>query len=185
MPEGKTTGWSLIFSPYIWSIVKWPGGMKKDSDLIQRSREAIKMLSYASWLLNWLVKNDISEGQKPTKNVQINTGKDMKLAIFTFLRNSLPSSVSMLRVCIFLLFNKFYSLASLSVCVFLDSILRLHGQELRFSSQNCSKGVGGRTVYMWFWWKRNTCNQAHIFFYWRFLLVMRSSHHHEGFLVLF
>ena len=54
-------------------------GMKKDGDLIQRSREAIKMLSYASWLLNWLVKNDISERQKPTKNVQINTGKNIKL----------------------------------------------------------------------------------------------------------
>ena len=55
----------------------------------------------------------------PTKNVPISTGKDIKLIIFTFLRNSLPSSVSMLRVCIFHLFNKFYLLATMSICMFI------------------------------------------------------------------
>ena len=32
--------------------------------------------------------------------------------------------------------------------------------------RNCSKevAVGGKTsIYMWFWWRGNTCNQAHIF----------------------
>ena len=29
--------------------------------------------------------------------------------------------------------------------------------------RNCSKETGGRSVYMWFWWRGDTCNQAHIF----------------------
>ena len=29
--------------------------------------------------------------------------------------------------------------------------------------RNCSKEVGGRSVYMWFWERGSTCNQAHIF----------------------
>ena len=32
---------------------------------------------------------------------------------------------------------------------------------------------------MWFWWRGDTCNQAHTFC--RFLPVMRNSHHHKDF----
>ena len=45
----------------------------------------------------------------------------------------------------------------------------------------------GRSVYMWFWGRGHTCNQAHIFrrrfllVLWRLLLIIRSRHHHEWF----
>ena len=53
MTTGKAVRWSNGFwqfdlwfiSPYIWFIVKWPEGMKKGGNLIQGSREGIKMLS--------------------------------------------------------------------------------------------------------------------------------------------
>ena len=53
--------------------------------------------------------------------------------------------------------------------------------------RNCSKeagrgrGVGGRElVFMWFWWRESTWNQAHIFCK-RFLLVTGSSCHMKNF----
>ena len=42
---------SLILSLYNWHIVKWPGVMKKDDELIQGSRGAIKMLSILTFKL--------------------------------------------------------------------------------------------------------------------------------------
>ena len=32
------------------------------------------------------------------------------------------------------------------------------------SEKRLQRGSGGRSVYMWFWWRRSTCNRAHIFF---------------------
>ena len=54
------------------------------------------------------------------------------------------------------------------------------------TSDSCEKllqrGSWGWFVYMWFWWRGGTWNQAFFFFFWRrFLLVTRSSHQHEGF----
>ena len=46
--------------------------------------------------------------------------------------------------------------------------------------RNCSKEVGGRSVYLWFWWRGSSCSQAHIFCR-RFLLVTRNRCHHGGF----
>ena len=45
--------------------------------------------------------------------------------------------------------------------------------------RNCSEEVGVESVFMWFWWRGNACNQACIFC--RFLRVMRNSHHHKDF----
>ena len=44
--------------------------------------------------------------------------------------------------------------------------------------RKCSKEVGVRSLYMWFWWRESTCNQAHIFMR-RFLLVSGSFLSHK------
>ena len=46
--------------------------------------------------------------------------------------------------------------------------------------RNCSKEEEVKVSTYLIWWKGNACNQAHIFCR-SFLLVSRSSHHHEGF----
>ena len=53
----------------------------------------------------------------------------------TYEGDSLPPQCLCWELCTFFLFNKSYSLATMSVCMFVDSTLPLCGQELRFPSQ--------------------------------------------------
>ena len=53
----------------------------------------------------------------------------------TYEGDSLPPQCLCWELCTFFLFNKSYSLASMNICMFVDSILRGCGQELWFLSQ--------------------------------------------------
>ena len=50
---------------------------------------------------------------------------------------------------------------------------------LHIALRNCSEEIGGKAIYVIL--VKGEYMQSSIFFSRRFLLVMRSSHHHEGF----
>ena len=94
--------------------------------MIKKSHRIVKHLDFK---IDWLEIVYFKDRSQP-KNVQI---KDIKTAVSPDFRGLFTFSQCLCKeLCTFLLFNKSYLLATMSVCVFMKFILQLCEQELRF-----------------------------------------------------
>ena len=99
--------------------------MKNCGNLIQGSRETRKMLvKYLDFKLNDQKYCDLRKTIKTAVNPTLSGGGQL----FTL------SQCLCRKLCTLLFFNKYYSLATMSICVFMDSIFQIHRQKLRFPS---------------------------------------------------